>query len=61
MASDSRAGRSNISPSSLGPSLTVYSAAMAFTVFLSSSGPPGSARLRKRMYFSEWQAEQTSL
>src|ERR1700730_6995223 len=41
-----RPGRSNISPWSLGPSLTLYSAAIAATSAAEKSGPPSSPRLR---------------
>ena len=44
-----RPARSNISPASFGPSLTLYSAASALTWPFVNSGPPGSARLRKAM------------
>ena len=44
--SDGLPGRSNISPSSLGPSWTSTSAAMTLTASSENSGPPGSARLR---------------
>src|SRR5437868_15495193 len=54
-------GRSNISPSSPGPSLTVKVAANALTCSSENSGPPLSERLRKDRSRIEWQAEQTSL
>ena len=47
--------RSNISPASLGPSLTLYSAASALTWPSENSGPPCSARLRKASSLIEWQ------
>src|SRR5262245_15344627 len=60
-ASDGSAGRSNMLPEASGPSVTLYSAAIALTCSGGNSGPPGSPRLRKRMSDIEWQAAHTSL
>ena len=61
IVSAGRAGRSNISPESFGPSFTWYVAASALTCAAEKSGPPSCARLRNATSFIEWQAEQTSL
>ena len=58
--SDGRAGRSNISPCSFGPSITLYSAASIFTCPSVKPGPPGSDRLRNETFSRPWQAAQTS-
>src|SRR5262245_65084556 len=45
--SDGRAGRWNISPFSLGPSVTCTCEARISTALGENSGPPGSPRLRR--------------